>query len=84
MPIRAPSGRAVSVPDRILGISKNHYYYIDGLVKCFFWDFGSGKSGFVGLAFSFFAGTAMKRDFGAPEAGIAKDFARDKARLCID
>lgn len=50
----------------------------------FFLDFGSGKSGFIGVAFSFFAGTAMKRDSSAPEAGIAKDFARDKARLCID
>ena len=47
----------------------------------FFLDFGSGKSAFIGVAFSFFAGTAMKRDADAPAAGIAKDFARDKAPL---
>ena len=57
---------------------------MDRLVKCFFWGFGSGKSGFIGVAFSFFEGTAMKGHSGAPEAGIAKAFARDKARLCID
>ena len=57
---------------------------MDELVKCFFWGFGSGKSGFIGAAFSFFEGTAMKRDSGAPAAGIAKDFARDRAHLCID
>ena len=49
----------------------------------FFWDFGWGKSGFIGLAFSFFAETAMKSHSGAPEAGIAQDLRAIK-RLCID
>ena len=50
----------------------------------FFLDLDWGKSGFIGVALNFFAETAMKRDSGAPAADIAKDFARDKARLCID
>ena len=50
----------------------------------FFFAFGWGKSGFIGVTFNFFAAPAMKGHSGAPEAGIAKDFAPDKARLCID
>lgn len=80
---RARDG-ALSVPRRILEISKNHYYYIDGLVKCFFWILAGENQALLGLPLAFLRRQRMKGHSGAPEAGIAKAFARDKARLCID